>query len=133
MARVAGKGGSVTLAGAIAAVKSWSLDIDCDALESTGMDSGGVRFYIAGLKGWKGTIEGMWDTTETDITDPGADGLLMPGTAITTITLLIGGAQAFSGVSAFATRFSVSAPVDGLITWTADIQGSGTLTWPGAA
>ncbi len=142
MARVAGKNGQVTTDdGVILAVKSWTLDIDCDALDATGMDSLGQRTYIAGLKGWKGTIEGNWDSAD----DPYVVGTghFVPGSVLATLTLhtstvtpniqfytLSAGPPAGS---ALVTRFSATTVVDGEVTWTVEFIGCGELTWPVAA
>lgn len=58
MARLAGKAGDVLVATVTAgAIKSWSLDQTVEALETTGMDSSGLKVYIPGLSGWSGSFE----------------------------------------------------------------------------
>lgn len=62
MARINGVAGEVTIAAAaVAGIKSWKLDEVSDALDSTGFDSAGDRYYKAGLNGWSGSFEGFKD------------------------------------------------------------------------
>ena len=51
MGRLAGKAGSVNAGGgAIAGIKSWSVDYKVSTLENTAFDSSGVKGFIPGLR-----------------------------------------------------------------------------------
>lgn len=143
MARRAGYGGNVYLGAVnppddtvdVLGVKSWSLDIDCDALESTGMDSVGLRYYIPGLTGWKGTLEAVWDTIAAGVTEPRD---IIVGSTFN-IRLLVSATlnnfyQATNAAfdACLITRSSPNVTVDGIVSYTVDFVGNGALTWPAA-
>ncbi len=143
MARRAGKGGYVWIGAVnppdadydVLGVKSWTLDIDCDALDSTGLDSGGNRNYIAGLIGWKGTIEAVWDTEAATTTEPrelvvGSFFNLFLGVSATAGNLYQRTPATLDGC--MITRSSPNVTVDGIVTFTVEFVGNGTLTWPTA-
>jgi len=45
----------------IAGIRSWSLDLHYDALDSTGFDSSGVKEFLPALSGWSGRFSGLKD------------------------------------------------------------------------
>lgn len=45
----------------IAGIKSWTLDLEYDVLDSTAFDSVGVKAFLPSLSGWSGTFEGYKD------------------------------------------------------------------------
>lgn len=132
--RLSGKAGSVSLGttpATVVGVTNWSLTYTGEALESTGMDSSGVKTYIPGLTGWSGSCSGHWDTAEAKFVGetPG----IRPGAAAATASLLLSatGGNLYSG-SAIITSFGVTAAVDGLVDFTIEFQGTGALTEPTA-
>jgi hypothetical protein len=129
MARVAGKDGSVELDDVeVVGVTSWECTGEADILDSTGMDSGGTRTKIAGLLNWTGTVVGVWDGAEAEIR---TGGKLTPGTTITKIEFIMSNGQTYSG-SCVVKNFRPTSPVEGLVGWTAELEGSGALAYPGA-
>ena len=63
MAVISGIGGSVTFSsGYVTAVRSWSISITAEAIETTDMSpTGGYRTRIGGLKSWSGTYSAFID------------------------------------------------------------------------
>jgi len=112
---VAGYGGSITCTGLTAGVKSWSLDLVGDTLETTDYDDSGHRTYIAGLDGCTGSCEINWDTANT----------ISIGDSITDLIFSVVGSTEKYTVDAIVTGISVSSSVDGLVTATVSFQGTG--------
>lgn len=46
-------------------VKEWTVDLQAEAPDVTGFDSGGWRQTVKGLKSWSGTLTASWDTDAT--------------------------------------------------------------------
>lgn len=65
MAAIAGYGGIVTFSGLTAGVRSWIINTVADALETTTLATGQVRTFIAGLKGFSGSMEAIFDSANT--------------------------------------------------------------------
>jgi len=114
---VAGKGGSITCDGLTKGVKSWSLDLVGDALETTDYADAGVRTYIVGCTGWTGSCEINWDTANT----------ITVGTVIAALVFTIAAAEHYDG-EAIVTSISVSSSFDGIVTASISFQGSGACT-----
>ena len=118
MAEVAGKGGSITCDGLTKGVKSWSLDLVGDALETTDYSDVGVRTYIVGCKGWTGSCEINWDTANT----------ITVGDVIAALVFsIVGATEKYTG-EAIVTGISVSSSFDGVVTASITFQGSGACT-----
>lgn len=118
MAELAGKHGSVTLAGAQISVKNWTASLVGDALETTDFDdSSGGRSYISGLTGWSGSFECNYSTGNTAV--PGSSGTIICKTSTGTVGLFTGGI--------IITGMDVSAPVDGIVTQSYTFQGTGAV------
>jgi len=118
MSEVAGKGGSITCTGLTVGVKSWSLDLVGDTLETTDYADSGHRTFIAGLDGWTGSCEINWDTANT----------ISVGDEITDLVFsIVGATEKYTG-DAIVTGISVSSSVDGLVTATISFQGTGECT-----
>jgi hypothetical protein len=127
MAHVAGKTGSVyttttgTAVAVVSGVKSWSLDYVQEALETTDFGDSGVRTYIAGLSGWAGTFEGFKDGAPKGL-----------GTqALIEFRESTDSTQKWTG-AALITGIHPSVSVDGIVSVSYDIQGTGALTSPTA-
>jgi len=114
---VAGKTGSITYDGLTKGVKAWTLNLVGDVLEITDYEDAGVRAYIAGPKGWTGTAEFNWDTTNT----------VTVGDSATLTLTIISTTETYSG-TAIVTGISVSSSFDGLVTASITFQGSGVCT-----
>ncbi|MBW2672581.1 MAG: hypothetical protein JRD89_04080 [Deltaproteobacteria bacterium] len=122
---IAGMGGSVYLdTNKVAEIKSWSLDLGADDIETTSFDSAGWKEYLAGLKEWSGSFEGNFEPTDTT----GQVALInawVNGTSVT-LDLKIDATKKFSG-SAFV-KPSIEMPVDDKGGFSCDFQGTGQLT-----
>jgi len=118
MAHLSGKAGAVTVAGSeVKGIKSWTLDYVFEALETTDFEDGGVRSYIPGISGWSGSFEGAKDAAPTAI-----------GTEIALVLKESDTAnQQWSG-QAILTAIHPTTGYDGLVSYSYDFQGTGSLT-----
>lgn len=126
MAFVHGKGTVVTIDGDALSAYSNSVTFTRTAethdVTTFGKNS---KVYAAGLKDSTGTIEGIYDNTA--MTGPGA--VLRPLVGGAAVTLVYRPEGTGSGlpeveVDVLVTSFEESAPVNDMITWTAELQGS---------
>lgn len=124
MSEIAGKGGSMTCTNLTVGIKSWTLNLVGDALETTDYNDSGHRTYTVGLDGWTGSCEVNWDATNSSLVI-GAVITNLIFTIVTTTTL-------YTGASAIVTGIAVTSSVEGVVTMTVTFQGSGTclLTTP---
>jgi hypothetical protein len=112
----------------VARVRSWSLNISKDSLETTGI---GVfdRSYVSGLRGATGTAEIMYDPAEASATALFNDVLNNSSEPLSNIELVLdsaGGSQ-LSG-SAVLTSISPSVSVGAVTSCSVGFQVSGPLT-----
>ena len=122
MARISGKAGSVdTGSGAIAGIKTWTIDYKIAALDDTGFDSSGVKMFIPGLSEWNGTFDGF------------KDGAPIALGSVATLTLKESqtAGQVATG-ACIITSWKPKVDVAGVVTYVYDFQGTGTLTVPTA-
>ena len=123
MARIHGKTGAVTFSGYAdgVGITGWSIDYKCAADDSTGMDSDGVKDFLAGLTEWSGSFSGVYDSSE---------GKLAAGTT---------GAATFAAGTApgptisyagdiIVTSYKVDSAIDSVVKFNCDFQGTGGLT-----
>lgn len=129
MARFSGKAGSVNLGGAIAGITKWDVDAKADAPEVSGMDSAGVKEFIAGLTEWSGSFEGYCT---------GSPAAFKPGTTFTTFTLASSGTTGAPKFTADATApagaliitgLKITTEVKGVVQFSVTFQGSGNLSY----
>lgn len=124
---IAGKGGSVNLgANKVAEIKTWSLDLGGDDIDTTSFDSNGWKEYLAGLKEWSGSFEGNYKPDDTN----GQKAILaawLAGTALA-FTFKVNATVSFTG-SAFV-KPSLEVPVDDKASFSCDFTGTGALTLP---
>lgn len=123
MARFAGKGGTATFGGStIFGCTDWEVDYKGDAIDTTGMDSGGAKEFIAGLTEWSVTVNGY---------ATGTVAALVPGTSL---ALVLRSAAAADGDvpqltgTGIVTDLKVTSSVAGLVGVAVSLQGTGTLT-----
>ncbi len=121
MARLSGKGGSVSIGGNIAGVTSWEIDYKGDAVDVTGMDSSGAKAFIAGLTEWSGSCEGFLESGAT---------LPLPAAASNPSVSLVDsgdlGANTYTG-DVIVTGVKYSTSVDGAAKFSITFQGTGAL------
>ena len=97
---------------------AWSLDVVADALDATDFTSAGWREFIAGLKGWTGSIELFVDSTKRiQPSDVGATAALK---------LYLSDGQYLNG-SGICIGWHPAVSVDGIETQTLDFQGTSDL------
>jgi predicted secreted protein len=124
---LAGKSGAVKLgANKVAEISNWSLDLGADDIDITSFDSNGWKEYLAGLKEWSGSIEGNFDSTDTN----GQKAILnawLNGEKLT-FTFEVSSGVSFQG-EAFV-KPSIEVPVDDKASFSCDITGTGALTLP---
>jgi len=118
MAHVAGKTGYVSTGSTVAGIKSWTIDYNSDALETTDFGDSGVKSYIIGGSGWAGTFEGYKDGAPQ-----GLAGASVTLSLYEDVTYLWTGA-------AFITGISASTAHDGIDAYSYTFQGTGALTVP---
>lgn len=118
MARVPGYGGSVQI-GTVAqtGIREWTLDYTVAVLDGRGFEDAGEPHPVMGAKDWGGSFRGPKDGAP--ITAFSEVGLTLKESTTT--------GQEWSG-SAYITAVHPSVPVDGLIEYSYDFVGKGTLT-----
>lgn len=122
MARIHGKLGSVAFSSYSGGVgiTNWSIDYKAAADDATGMDSAGVKEFLAGLTEWSGSFSGEYDSTQ---------GKLAPGGAAASATFTGGSGTtiAYTG-NIIVTSFKIDSAIDSVIKFSCDFQGTGGLT-----
>ena len=118
MAHLSGKAGYVDTGSAVAGIKSWTVDYNSDALETTDFADSGVKSYIIGASGWSGSFEGYKDGAPQGLA----------GAAVT-LSLYEDATYLWTG-SAYITGISASTSADGIVSYTYTFQGTGALTVP---
>lgn len=125
MATHTGSEGTVKVgANAIAEIRSFSIEESADTLEDTTMGDT-ARTYKSSLTNYTGTIDVLWD--ETDTTGQGA---LTIGAAVTLNLYPEGdtsGDTYYTG-AAIVTGRTINSSFDGLVEMSISVQGSGALT-----
>jgi predicted secreted protein len=125
MATHAGSEGTVKVgSNAIAEIRSFSIEESADTLEDTSMGDG-ARTYKPSLTTYTGSIDVLWD--ETDTTGQGA---LTVGAEVTLNLYPEGdttGDVELTG-AAIVTGRSINSSYDGLVEMSISVQGNGALT-----
>ena len=121
MARAIGTTGAVEVPDntEIGGIKSWTLDITADAVETTGFDSSGVRSYLGTVFGWSGSFEGYKDGV--CIVVEGSSTTIQLSETTPVDEVLWSGAVIITGLTVGHTH-------DGVCTVNYTFQGTGTLT-----
>jgi predicted secreted protein len=125
MSRIAGKAGSVlidaTVPAAVLGVTSWDADLQGDVTDTTGMDSGGTKEFLAGLTSGTASVECFSDgTLNTDI---------RPGlTVLVNLKHVSTDANYWYG-DGIVTSVKPTVAVDGAVKFSLGVQFSGTVTW----
>lgn len=120
------KSGSDT-ATAVASVRTWSMEITRETVESTSMSSGGNRTYVKGLQTFSGSMDIVYDDSENTIVSTAMN----PDTDDTVTVELYSASGAdtskFAG-DVIITSYSVTASYDGLTEASVSFQGTGAIT-----
>lgn len=124
---VAGCGGAVKIASnKVAEIANWSLDLGADDIDITSFDSACWKEFLSGLKEWSGSMEGNFDSGDTN----GQKAILnawLNGEKLT-FTFEVSSGVSFQG-EAFV-KPSIEVPVDDKASFSCDFQGTGALTLP---
>ena len=122
MAVLKGKDGSISAGlNNLANITSFSINEEADTLETTAMGNAGYKTFVGSLKSWSGTVEAVFDDTDTAVT---------VGSAITLTVVVDDGSSnqvQYSG-SCIVTSRSVEVGVADLVTVSFDVTGTGALT-----
>lgn len=103
---------------------AWSLDIAGDTLDTTGFTSDGWRTFLAGLKGWTGSVElYVDDTNQVQPSDVNA--------AAVDSRFYLNSTDYLHG-KVIVNGWSPATTVDGLATQSLTIQGTSDLWFTGA-
>ena len=126
MAVISGIGGSVTFtSGYTTAVRSWSISITAEAIETTDMaPTGGYRTRIGGLKSWSGTYSAFIDGSAFASIDDELGGT--PASAI--FKLIDGGAYPNLSGTILITDVAVTANTDSAVEVEFTFEGSAAPT-----
>lgn len=106
-------------------IRSWSLDVSGEALESTTFATTGARTFVPGLYNFAGSLDGFVDGD--DATNP----IILPGNA-TNVSLSVDASNAFTGAIRETGPTITSAPGQ-LVTYSTTFQGSGQLIASGSS
>jgi len=122
MAVLKGKDGSISAGlNNLANITSFSINEEADTLETTAMSNAGYKTFVGSLKSWSGTVEAVFDDT---------DSAVAVGSAITLTVVVDDGSSnqvQYSG-SCIVTSRSVEVGVADLVTVSFDVTGTGALT-----
>ena len=122
MAVLKGKDGSISAGlNNLANITSFSINEEADTLETTAMGNAGYKTFVGSLKSWSGTVEAVFDDT---------DSAVAVGSAITLTVVVDDGSSnqvQYSG-SCIVTSRSVEVAVADLVGVTFEVTGSGALT-----
>lgn len=127
---IQGKSGALYVGAApdkVAEMKSWSLDLGADNIDVTTFDSNGWKEFLAGLKEWSGSAEGNFKLEDTQGQKALFDAWIN-GTVLAAEFRLGAATPKFTG-SVLVTGVSVEDAVDGEVTISFDLQGTGSLTY----
>ena len=129
MGKDSGKIGSVGASTAIAGINAWSLDYTVDPLETTDFSASGTATYLTGVSRWSGTFSGYKDGAPKalGVSDTVDLRLLEAATtgAASTETKVYKGFAYITGIHP-TTNF------DGIVSYSYDFQGTGSVTIPTA-
>lgn len=138
MAILTGNNGVVKIANSsavlktIASVKSFSVDLKADTIETTSMGNDS-RYYLKGLSSWSGSADVYFDTanytggaSEVHALNPTSGTV---GSSPLSVELyLLDTSDKFSG-NIIVTGYNVKSSMDGMVEATISFQGSGACTF----
>jgi len=140
MATIVGNNGAISVnAKAVAAVKSFSIDMKADTIETTTMGQE-VRTYIKGLSSFTGSADIYWDYSDWDTAGENTtwnptDGSSLVGASGVTGRFYIdfdnigtNADKAFTG-NVIVTGYSIKSSMDGMVEATISFQGSDSIIY----
>lgn len=123
-----GSGASFTVnSNAVAELTSVTNSITGDSLDITTFDSNNFREFIQGLVSGQVSISGYYDPTDTNgqVVILGA---ILAANNITSPEFLVDGTNGIGATSGVVTSVDIGAEVAGLVSFSANIQLSGTIS-----
>lgn len=126
---IAGKAGKVLIGTGttkVVGIKSWSLELSLDTLETTALGDD-WKNYIAGLKEWTASSEGDYEVTSDTTGQQELQEAFLNGT-IVTVKLYVDGTNYYTG-SAYINSLSIEDPVDDVVNISIEFTGNGPLTF----
>jgi predicted secreted protein len=113
---------------AVAAVRSFSVEITSDTIESTVM-SNDTRQYLKGMSTWSGNADVYFDATNYAAIASLNPTTAAVGSAPLTVELYLDGtANKFAG-ECIITGFTINSSMDGMVEASISLQGSGSVTF----
>lgn len=124
---VAGKAGKMALStNTVADIQNWTLDAGFEMLEDTALlDS--WKTFVSGLGEWSASAEGSWVVDSDTNGQTAIQTAFLAGTTVS-LRLYTNSSNYYSG-TAYITGLSIEDPVDGLVTISIELQGSGALSY----
>lgn len=127
---IAGKNGKLqigsTTPATVVGIKSWSLDLSLDTLETTALGDDWKK-YITGLKEWTASADGDFNI-HTDTTGQEAlQNAFISGEEVS-CSFFVDDTHAYKGNAVIAS-LSVEDPVDDVVSVSIEFTGSGELTF----
>ncbi len=119
-----GFGGSILFASANLDVESWSLNVSGESVDTTNTGDGGWESNILGAKAFEGSCKTFWDSAAVPT---GAAGFVAGARA--TIALSVGGSGKTYTGSVQITQLTVENPTKGVVAFSFNFKGSGSLTF----
>ena len=124
-----GKGGALSLGGtAVGQIREWTLEETVDVVETTTMGDSN-REYLAGIKGFEGSADVLYMSSDNTDDTGLAVGEITVGTTYAAIFYPAGtgGNVSYSG-NVIVTGIEVAATFDDVVTASISFQGTGALT-----
>ena len=123
-----GKDGDVVSSGdTLAHITNWELSIAEDALETTVFGDGWDRTYVPGLRTATATISGYFADDDTGQRNLYYNGMSTRTPAQVAVKLKYSATLGFEG-NAIVTGLTIGAPVDGIQTFSANLQFNGGVS-----
>ena len=127
MGAIAGKSGSFKVStNVVADLNNFKLDVESDLKTTTNYGSNGWEENLPTIKKWSGSVDGNWNMADTNGQKALQDAIL-GGTAIAAV-FNINGTNNYAG-NAYIKKISVQEPVDDIAKFTAEIVGTGALSY----
>ena len=125
MAGLAGKDGSVVIGSdTMEETNNWSLDLGTDMHEDSALGDE-WKSKVAGLSEWNATVETSWLMSDT--AQVAVQNAFLNKTTVTP-KLYTNASNYYTG-TAYISGLSISDPVDGIVTCSMSLTGTGALTY----
>ena len=127
---IAGKGGKVSIGSTtpatIVGIKSWSLDLSLDTLETTALGDD-WKNYITGLKEWTASSDGDYNVHSDTTGQQALQDAFLSGESVE-LSLYVDDTHYYGG-TAYISSLSIEDPVDDVVSISIEFTGTGELTF----